>query len=90
MAPVEYKIFLLNADKSANLVMQKCASYFRRINQSCSKLPIAVYASHLRVSTLANIQFFSKHSKIWPQTRPADSVFIRPFLSYSAEISANW
>ncbi len=34
MAPVKYKIYSLYADKSANFLMQNCASYFRRINQS--------------------------------------------------------
>jgi hypothetical protein len=33
MAPVEYKIYWLNAEKSANLSM---LNYFRRINQSYS------------------------------------------------------
>jgi hypothetical protein len=31
MAAVEYKIYQLYAEKYANLLMQKCASYFRRI-----------------------------------------------------------
>jgi hypothetical protein len=36
MAAVEYKIYQLYAGKYANLLIQKCASYFRRINHSYS------------------------------------------------------
>ncbi len=41
MAPVEYKICQLYAEKSTNLLMlKKCASYFRRINQSFSNCSV--------------------------------------------------
>jgi hypothetical protein len=36
MAAVEYKIYQLYAEKYDNILIQKCASYFRQINHSYS------------------------------------------------------
>jgi hypothetical protein len=42
MASVEYNIYKLYAEKSANLSMLKCANYFRRINQSYSNCRVCI------------------------------------------------
>ncbi len=67
MAPVEYKICLLYAEKSANLSMLKCANYFRRINQSYSncRLCIAQCACHLRVLTVPSLTSGTLASPRW-------------------------
>ncbi len=45
-------------------------------------------ATHLRVSTLAKIKLFSKYSKIWPLTLPADDIFNwHPFQLFSRNFS---
>ncbi len=55
MAPVKYKIYSLYADKSANLLMQNGASYFRRINQSYSNCRVCMCKLFAGLHNIVNI-----------------------------------
>ncbi len=68
MAPVKYKIYSLYADKSANLLMQNCASYFRRINQSysyCRLCMCKLFAGlHVKLKQFSQCLYYSDSAPI--------------------------